>query len=103
MSRWVLMAAGALGIALGGATTALACAYCDDPEYAPNSAYIDYRGMTDEQQREADAKALAEYKAAAMDQARSTFLMRFAGRIEPAPQQAEAPSQDVTTIASATP
>jgi len=67
-------------------TAALACADCDGASYAPSTAYIQYSGMTPEQQRQADAEALAADQDRAMEQARRAFVTRFAIQVEPSPE-----------------
>lgn len=80
----MLLAAVALGAsAWGGA--AWACGDCGEFEYVPSRGYIDYRGMSEAQQREADMRARQEAEAKAMEQARATFIARFSITPDPSP------------------
>ncbi|MFN3521957.1 MAG: hypothetical protein ACK4YQ_06885 [Phenylobacterium sp.] len=69
------------------ATGAQACASCGEADYAAASAYIDYRGMTPEQQRAADAAAAAEAREADMNKARLAFISRFSIAVDAPPAQ----------------
>lgn len=84
-------------------TAALACADCDGASYAPSTAYIQYSGMTAEEQRRADAEALVADQERAMDQARRSFVTRFAIKVDPQPdERLLADSERLTQVAEAT-
>lgn len=78
-------------------TAALACADCEGSSYAPSTAYIQYSGMTPEQQRQADAEALAADQDRAMEQARRAFVTRFAIQVEAAPDDRGSDPQSART------
>lgn len=91
-----------LAVLAFGATGARACDMHGD-DFAPMTAYIDYRGMTEAQMRAADAKALEEAHEAArtraMTSARYALTQRFNIKVDkdapPASALAEAqPSSD---------
>ena len=85
MMKTILCLASALALNAG---VAQACDMHGD-DYAPMTAYIDYRGMTELEMRLADAKALDEAheraRTRAMDSARYSLVSRFNIKVDTAP------------------
>jgi len=100
MTRLTLLLSAGFALA---ATAAQACASCDEEIYNPMTAYIDYRGMTPDEQRAADAAAAEAAQQAAMDKARLAFMSRFHIRSDeqPAAVAEEDQAARSQTVASA--
>jgi len=69
---------------------ALACGGCEEDDALYGFlAYIDYRGLNDEQQAAARQSAIDSYHQRKMSQAKTAFTARF--KVDPAPQGQSAP------------
>ncbi|WP_298281899.1 hypothetical protein [Novosphingobium sp.] len=71
---------------------ALACDGCEEDEaFYGFLAYVDFRGLNDEQQAAARQSAIDAYHQRKMSQAKAAFTARF--KVDPAPQSQQQPQE----------